>query len=725
MTTSPRGRRWRTAAQTAGWLSLLLLATAVLLADPVGLRTLRHAVFDQYQRWQPRAWQDTAVRIIDVDEESLARIGQWPWPRTRMAQLATQAMQGQAAALGFDVVFAEPDRTSPHAVKGPGQDSATRCAITDAQPDHDTVFAHAMAGSPVVLGFALRPTHTPAPPTPPGATAPAPLPAPARFVVMGPQAAPFLRNFGATIGPVQPLADHAAGLGALAFLPDSDGVVRRVPLLLRVGDQLLPSLVTEMLRVAQRQRNITVVTETDGVQEVRIGPLALPTTPSAELWVHYAPSAPKRTIPAWKLLEGLVPASELQGRLLLVGSSAEGLLDLRFGTQGHMVPGVEVHAQALEQILSDALLSRPAWAQAVEALALLLGGIAVGALALTTRPAVASAAAAVVLGAVGATSWWAFTDQRLLLDPLTPSLGIVGAFILPTLLRHHTSEKRRRWVAQAFSRYVSPNLVAHIVEHPEQLALGGQRQHCTFIFTDLAGFTGLMERIDPSEAVGLLNDYLDGMIGVAFQHQGTLDRIVGDGIAIMFSAPIPQPDHRERAFGCALELQRFATAFALRQQASGVPFGHTRIGVHSGEVIVGNFGGKTIFDYRALGDPVNTASRLESSNKALGTRLCVSQAVLVACPAAAVRCVGRLIFKGKTKPLTVFQPAHDGLDLPVDAAALERYAQAYALMAAEQPEALAAFEALALSDPAEPLVQFHLERLRRGDKGDVITLVDK
>jgi adenylate cyclase len=584
-----------------------------------------------------------------------------------------------------------------------------------AMPDHDTAFAQAMQHGKVVLGFSV--VATAAADAPAGQAA-----SRARFVEAGQSAAPFVRGFGGAVGATPVLAAHAAGQGALTFLPDADGVVRRVPTLLRVGDRLVPTLVTEMLRTGQGQTNVLVRSAPDGVQQLRIGGLTLPTAGSGELWLHYAPPAPQRTISAWKLVEGLVPPAELAGRLLLVGASAQGLMDLRFGAHGQLVPGVEIHAQALEQILDGTTLWRPSWAQVLEALVLVLGGLAVGMLALKTGPAAASVATATVLGGLWAGAWWAFAEQRVLLDPLTPSLGIACAFMLPSLVRHHGTERRKRWIAAAFSRYVSPNLVAHIVEHPEQLTLGGQRLQCSFVFTDLADFTQLMERIDPAAAVHLLNQYLDGMIAVAFRHHGTLDRIVGDGIAIMFSAPLPQADHRARAVACAIELQRFATGFAQAQQAAGVAFGHTRIGVHSGEVIVGNFGGGAIFDYRALGDPVNTASRLEAANKWLGTRLCLSQDVLGDAPDLPLRCVGRLVFKGKSRPLKVFHPAHDGLDAPVDAAALSRYAEAYALMERRDPLALAAFQALALADPGEPLVRLHLARLQAGELGDILVL---
>ncbi|MGC3987943.1 MAG: adenylate/guanylate cyclase domain-containing protein [Pseudorhodoferax sp.] len=706
-------RRWRAVGQLAVLGATLALALAVVLADPAWLRAMRHAVFDQYQRWQPRVAQDMGVRIVDVDEESLARLGQWPWPRTRMAELVERARAGGAAVVGFDAVFAEPDRSAPRAL--PQLDAlpaAARAAVL-ALPDPDARFAASLAGAPAVLGFSLRPDGGGA----------AGLPERARYVQLGAPALAYVPQGGGVVAPLPLLAEAAAGLGALSFLPDGDGVLRRVPLVLRTGERLLSSLSVEMLRVAQGQHNILLRADggpAGGLRELRVGRRALPVTADGELWLHFSHGGPARRIPAWQLLQGQVDGGELRGRLLLVGSSAQGLQDLRFTPLAGVVPGVEVHAQALEQMLSGTLLQRPAGMEALEALALLLGGLLVGALALRRGPLPSAAALLAVLGLFAGLGWWAFSAQRLLVDPLTPALGVLAAFLVPSAVRYQASEQRRRWLARAFSRYVSPNLVSHIVQHPEQLALSGQRRECSFIFTDLAGFTGLMERIDPADAVGLLNGYLDGMIAIVFRHQGTLDRIIGDALAIMFSAPLAQRDHRQRAYDCALEMQRFAHAYA-----QGRALGHTRIGVHSGEVIVGNFGGRAMFDYRALGDAVNTASRLEGANKYLGTRVCVSEAVLAGCTGAQVRPVARLRPQGKTRALRVFQPLHDGLPGPVDAAALAAYVQAYAALEQGAPEVLALFEALARQQPDDALVRMHLERLRRGERGDLVVLDGK
>ena len=700
-------------------LLAVVIGVALLLIDPPLMQTLRHTVFDQYQRVHPRVYQPAPVRIIDIDEESLSKIGQWPWPRSRIAELVGRLHQAEVAAIGFDVLFAEPDRTSPKAMLGIWSLPARTQRSIASLPDHDDLLASALEPGGVVLGFALERQ---------GARG-ADLPVQKyRYVMMGESALPFAHAFASAVPSLPLLSAAAAGNGVMTFVPDNDGVVRRVPLLLRLGDTLVPSLAAEMLRVGQGAQNYMVRTsETPGVgmTEVKIGQFTVPTTSSGETWVHYTKPVKERTISAWKILAGEIPDADLKGNLVLVGTSAQGLMDLRFSPLGGVMPGVEAHAQMLEQVLTDSYLYRPAWANSIEALTIIVGSMTLGILGLVTGALVSALLTLAVIAGIIWGGWVAFIDHQLLLDPVTPSLGIFSAFLLSSLMHHFSSERRQRFVKQAFSRYVSPNLVNYIVDHPAELELGGQRQECSFIFTDLVGFTTLMEKIDPGEAVALLNAYLDDMIAIAFQFNGTLDRIVGDAVAIMFSAPVRQPDHRQRALSCALAMQRFAAKYSDDLQAKGVPFGHTRIGIHTGEVIVGNFGGSTIFDYRALGDPVNTASRLEAVNKHLGTRVCVSEATLSGCTGVVTRPVGRLVLKGKSKPLMVFQPIHEGLEIPGAPLVDPHYAAAYALLTQDPVAARAAFEQLAQERPTDPLVHLHLRRLQDNQTGDLIVMTEK
>ncbi|MEY4140004.1 MAG: hypothetical protein RLZZ371_2186 [Pseudomonadota bacterium] len=694
------------------------IGAALLLVDPPMLQTLRHAVFDQYQRLQPRVYQTAPVRIIDIDEESLAKVGQWPWPRTRIAELVERLRKAGVAAIGFDVLFAEPDRTSPKAMLNIWSlpDAAQRSIA--GLPDHDDLLATTLAPGGVVLGFSVERQGK-------GLDLPAQK---YRYVNMGESALPYAHAFSRAVPSLPLLSSAAAGNGVLTFVPDNDGVVRRVPMLVRLGDTLVPSLVAEVLRVGQGAQNYMLRTsETQGVgmTEVKIGQFSVPTTPAGEAWVHYTGPVKERTIPAWKILAGEIPDDQLQGQLLLVGTSAQGLMDLRFSPLGGIMPGVEAHAQLLEQVLTDTYLYRPAWANSIEVLTIVIGGLALGTLALVTGALVSAVATLLVIGGVIWGGWVAFADYRLLLDPATPALGIFIAFLLSSVMHHLSTERRQRFVRDAFSRYVSPNLVTYIVEHPDQLELGGKRQECSFVFTDLAGFTSLMEKIDPAEVVSLLNAYLDQMISIAFSFNGTLERIIGDAVVIMFSAPVQQPDHRQRALDCAIAMQRFASRYADEMKTKGIAFGHTRIGVHSGTVIVGNFGGSHMFDYRALGDTINTASRLESVNKHLGTLVCVSDNTLSGYTGVVARPVGRLVLKGKTEPLMVFQPMNDGLELagaPVDD---PQYAAAYALLTQDAIAARSAFEQLAKERPADPLVNLHLSRLTEGQTGDLIVMSEK
>jgi adenylate cyclase len=495
-------------------------------------------------------------------------------------------------------------------------------------------------------------------------------------------------------------------------------------------DEIYPSLSAEALRVFQGAQNIVVKSSgigdgfggSTGIVNVRIGNILVGTDPQGEVWLHFSKSLPERYIPAWKLLEGEVDPKLVKGQIVFLGTSAKGLLDLRFSPLGDMIPGVEVHTQLVEQMIQGTWLIRPDWDKA--AVVLFLIGMWALLLFLVSRAGVLWS---VLLGAgaVGGTvcaSWYAFTEARLFFDPLFPSLTIIGIFLACSISRHFLRERERRWIKDAFSSYVSPNLVRHLMKNPNQLTLGGENRECAFVFTDLAGFTSLMEESEPSVIASLLNSYLDEMVRIAFRYNGTLDRFVGDAVAVMFSAPIYQPDHAARALACAKEMDTFARGFASARQAEGISFGKTRIGVHTGVVLVGNFGGKTMLDYRALGDPINTAARLERVNKHLGTHICVSGVTAGKCPGFIGRPAGILVLKGKSQGLEAFEPlTREEAESP----AVKAYIEAYRLMKNKNPKALEAFKALAREYPDDPLANYHFKRLERGETGSIVVMTEK
>lgn len=701
----------------------VVLGLILLLIDPLPLQTLRNNVFDQYQRWHPRDYTEVPVRIIDIDEESLVHLGQWPWPRTRIAELVEKLTAAKVAAIGFDIVFAEPDRTSPQAMaelwslKVP-----LRNALKDL-PDHDEMLANSLNSADVVLGFIVERNSmsnkldekntSVAVSTRPSR--------PFRYIYIGEPPGSWLHTFDSMIPALPELDKAAKGIGALSFIPDSDGVVRRVPLVLQVAGKPVPSLVAETLRVAQGERNYVLKSEGSdlGLTEIRIGQFKIPTTAQGEIWIYYSREVPNRYLSAWKVIAGEIPDTLLDGHMVLIGSSAQGLMDLRFSPLGRITPGVEVHAQALEQILSGHILKRPGWAQASEIITIIIGGLLIGFLSIRTKALFAASITFTCLVVLLVGGWFAFRHYELLLNTAMPALVFSLTFVFGSLHHHFISEREQRWIKEAFARYVSPNRVSYLVDHPDTMQLGGSLQECSFIFTDLTDFTKLIESIDPRDAVTMLNTYLDQMIAIAFRYEGTLDRIVGDAVAIMFSAPVPQADHCARALACALEMNVFATNYMEKLATKGIDFGKTRIGIHSGEVVVGNFGGSTIFDYRALGDPVNTAARLENFNKLIGINICISETTLSGCPNASVRPVGRVRLKGKKQILKVFEPL--ATHCIGKYAPLEVYQTAYDLMASEDQTAVRNFRDLGTRYPDDPLVSLHLRRLSKGTElGDLI-----
>lgn len=687
----------------------LALATAINLIDPVALQSLHQLVFDQYQRIKPRVYDDSAVRIIDIDEASVQKYGQWPWPRTLFAQLVKKLHEAQPKVIAFDIIFSEADRTSPNAMMNFWHIDPEQNPQIAKIPDHDRIFADSLRHSNVVLGFVAE-QYTSKPQIPEQK---------ARYLLKGNQ--PGLFNFSSAIKPLPLLEEAADGIGALNKLSIDDDVIRHVPMVIRMGDKLLPSLSTEAIRLSQGMQNyILTSSATDNVmQQIQIGKFLIPTTSDGDVWVYFTPPKPERYIPAWKVLSGETPAASLAGKILLVGTSAHGLEESKYNALGNKMLGIEAHAQTIEQIVGNQVLNRPEWANAIELLAMMLGGLFIGIMAFRRPILDTTLITFTVLAVFLGLGWLAFSQFLYLIDLFTPGLIILLSFICNSSISHFAGERRQRWLKEAFSRYVSPNRVNYILQHPDDLELGVQRRQCSFIFTDLAGFTHVMETIDPEQAVTWLNAYLDQMIGIAFKYNGTLDRIVGDALAIMFSAPLVQEDHQRRALECALEMQAFASQYVAQFDTGNFSSCQTRIGVHSGKVIVGNFGGSTMFDYRALGDPVNTASRLEGANKYLHTSICVSEATLAGCDDIPARPIGYLLLKGKTQPLKTYQPSP--LGTPVD----HEYLAAYQLLADNDEKAFAAFAELAQVRVDDPLVELHLKRLQDGEGGELIVIHDK
>ncbi len=692
---------------------LLLMAAALLLADPQPLAQLRESVFDAHQRLRPRQWLPSPLRFVEIDDASLSKIGQWPWPRDRLAALVDRLHANGARVIALDLLLVEPDRLSPQRPFGEAKPAQQWVDPVTPVVDTDAVLADAIARAPVVIGFAMIDEQNDARP---------PLKA---EILADPSADPGIRaaGFAGAIVPLPGLGAAAAGIGALNVGLTGSGVVRGVPIVLALNNEVFPSFIAEVLRVAQRADRMTVETgDPMSPAHVAIGALSIPIGADGQLRLYFAPPTKTIIVPAWQVIAGDHDPSLFRNAIVIVGAGATGLQDRHPTPLSLTLPGPLLHLQGLEQILSQTYLYRPDWAKGAELLMLLGLGAALLLVLRRSGPAAGAVIGCAATMAAVAASWFAFVEARFLFDPVLPAIAVFLVFLGTSLVRYMQIERQHRWIRSAFASYVAPSIVDELVRHPDQLALNGERREISCLFTDLEGFTVLVEGQEPARIVPVLNDYLDGLVRIVFRFEGTVDKIIGDAVHVIFGAPIPMAGHHERAVHCALALDAFADDFAARQRKVGLPFGRTRIGVNSGSAIVGNFGGALHFDYTAHGDMVNTAARLEGANKYLGTRILVSEATVAGCPAFRGRPAGDLLLKGKTRPVKVFEPAVATID-PV---LIEAYRDAYQMMVAgDHAGALAAFASLNQRFPEDPLVAFHRDRLQRGETGTVIRLSDK
>ena len=699
------------------------MALATQFLDPPFRVRIRDASFDQLQALSPLPYHSTLpIRVIAIDDASLASLGQWPWPRTVIAQMVDRLHDLGARVIAFDVIFSEPDRTSPEQLAAAWpQDPILHDRLMQL-PAHDKILAESLAHHPVVIGFPIesRVTNAPLPPVK------------SHFLNFGGDARDWLPQYGGGVASLPVLTDAEAGSGAISLSPDSDGILRAMPLLYRVRDELYPGLALEALRLFLGLDNLSIQVASStqvgyardpGIVGVGLGNDAfVPTTSDGRLWLHFRPLTPDRYLSAQDLLAGTVDSRLIRDSIVFIGATAKGLGDTTYSPLGELIPGIEGHVQLTEQMLSGDFLLRPGWENDFIVVLLLGTGLLLWFMLARYRPAWSVLLTTLIIAGLFAFSWWLFVSQQLLFDPAYPTLVVGMLFMVMMVPRYLQTEWEQRWIRDAFSRYVSPNRVKYLQEHPQNIELGGTYRECSFVMTDLQGFTTLMEKYTPTQLSHLINNYLDGMIQIAFRHEGTLDRIVGDAVAVMFSAPLTQPDHATRALACALEMDHFSQEFSHYQQEQGISFGRTRIGIHTGTVMVGNFGGKSMLDYRALGDAINTAARLETINAQLGTYICVSSITVAQCPTFVGRPVGQLVLKGKTAAITAFEPlSAEAMAEPGN----QEYLAAYALMEAESAEATTTFQQLSEKYPNDPLANYHAKRLASGAKGSRMVMSSK
>ena len=668
-------RRWF--AQKAGFARLMCLGLLVVFAalrvwDPPPVQELRLRTFDIFQLIDPRHKAARPVTIIDIDDKSLAKFGQWPWSRTRIADMIINLTNNGAVAIGFDVVFSEPDRLNPDLVASQMRylDDATRSRLREL-PSNDQILSDAIKRSHVVLGE----TGLPAVESEIDKTLPF-----TGVATVGEEGAErFLFEWPGLLRNVPVIEKVAAGRGLFSINTERDGFIRRVPLIMRAQGNIMPSLSLEVLRVVTGTPTLLVRTDKTGIRAIRLKGVEIPTDKNGQLWVHYARYDPSIYVSAADVLDNTVQPSKIAGKLVLIGTSAAGLNDLKTTPVSSTMPGVEIHAQVIESVLSGAVISQPNYALGVELLAALIIGILVIIFTPNLGPVRLVLAGALFAAILIGTSWFFYAQYRYLIDftyPLLSTTAIYLTFIFASFVRE---QRQRVQIRGMFAQYMSPELVEQLAQTPEKLKLGGEEREMTIMFSDVRGFTSISESFkhDPQGLITLMNRFLTPLTNVIRAHKGTIDKYMGDAIMAFWNAPLDDKAHEINACEAAVGMLERIDEVNKEREQEAIDGGHTYfplnvgIGLNTGIGVVGNMGSDRKFNYSVLGDSVNLASRLEGQTKEYGFPIIVgSRTALAAKDKFAILELDFIMVKGKTEPEVIYAIA--GRDDVMQSAAFQR-----------------------------------------------------
>jgi adenylate cyclase len=638
------------------FLSLLLAAIVAGLLiglriyDPAPVASMRASGFDMLQQLWPRPNLQQPVRVVDIDEDSLRQLGQWPWPRDRLAALINNINALGPASIALDILFPETDRLSPSAFLERPEVSKLVTPVAGATlPDNDQIFASAIKQAPVVVAASMVANGPPA----------AALPSKAGFAQTGldakgaPPLAPYL------LSNLQPLDDAASGIGLINIdLAENGGIARTLPLVWSDGQNFHPGLSLEALRVAQGQDTYVINGSeqlANAINSIRVGAIEIPTSEDGLMQVYYRHTDPAMMISAAQLLqpdklEAL--RDRIAGHIVLIGTSATGLLDTRVSSLGESIPGVTVHAQALEQILSGQFLTRPQWAESAEILFIAISALIFSILALHLRPVdMIGSFILMLVFAIGVVAY-AFKTKGIMVDATFPILAAILTFLASLAFKLLVADRQGRMLRSAFGRYVAGSVLTEIERNPGALKLGGEMRDITVMFVDIRNFTPLTQTLPPADLVHVVNTVLSHCTDAVLSESGTLDKYVGDGLMAFWNAPVTVAEHQRRAAVAAIKIQAEIRALNEKQDFAAIlrprglwPVG-VRVGLSSGPATVGNMGSLERFDYSALGETVNAGARAEAACKHVDTDILIAGEILGATAQLAVLPAGKLALKG-------------------------------------------------------------------------------
>ena len=627
-------------------------------------------VYDARLRLTMANGVDPRIVIIDIDEKSLAVEGRWPWRRDKLGTMLDQLFDHyKVGIVGFDVVFAERDESSGLGIlRDLGQkelkgNAQYQGVLKDVAPqlEYDRLFAERMKNRAIVLGYYFsdvslqdgkgRASGVLPKPVLPGGTFKGKKILFTNWV-----------GYGANLEDFQ---QAAVSGGHFTTLPDEDGVTRRVPMLVEYDGAYYESLSMAIIRVGLGLPPVVPgfpeakfwSKDYPGLEWVEIGSMRVPVDSFVAALVPYrGKQGSFQYISATDVLHANVPLNDLKNKIVLVGTTAPGLYDLRATPVASVFPGVEIHANLIAGMLDDSIKQRPPYVLGAEVVLLLFSGIGMALLLPMVNPLRATVLTIVMLVAVFATNVLVWTEGNLVLPLASGLLMIAVLFALNMSYGFFVESRAKRQITGLFGQYVPPELVEEMSRNPEAFSMEGESRELSVLFSDVRGFTTISEGLDPKELSKLMNEFLTPLTRIIYKHRGTIDKYMGDCIMAFWGAPINDPHHARNAVMAGMEMHRFLEELQPHFKQRGWPPIHIGVGVNSGRMSVGNMGSEIRLAYTVMGDAVNLASRLEGITKQYHVRMIVGEKTRAEVPEVVFRELDRVKVKGKEAPVAIFEP---------------------------------------------------------------------
>ncbi len=691
-------------------VGVTLVMWALLLWRPTFTEFIELKLYDLKFRFRGTRPPSPDVVILAIDDDSIKKIGRWPWSREELAALLKTIKEAGPKVIALDIIFAEKQETGAlRTVNSLRQEFRSKgvtspeimgvLAREEQRADVDRKLAQVIKeGSPTILGFFFRGVGGTA-----GGVRPERLTGSTfvqaatynmvRCLDIEPSKVPLIGAAGVELNLAE-FIEASAGGGYFNMVPDADGGVRWFPLTIIYGSDFFAPMSLVATDHYLGRPPLAITLSQLGVQQIRLGQMSIPTDRHGRVLINYlGPAGMIPTYSAASLLDGHLPPRLLKDKIVLLGATAVGIYDLRVTPFSGIFPGVEIQATVIDNMLKDNFIRSPMLALPLMMLIILGLGIFLAVFLPRLSAAWSFIITLATIEAYTAFNYLLFSRLNLQLELFYPLMTVILVYVGVSMQRFLAEERERVRIRKAFESYVAPTVVQEMLKHPEQLRLGGERREISILFSDIRGFTSMSENLDPESLVRLLHDFLNPMSNIIINHGGTIDKYMGDAIMAEFGAPLIQPDHARLACRTALEMAVTLKKLNEQWHEQGRPPLKIGVGINSGPVAVGNMGSERLFDYTAIGDNVNLASRLEGLNKYYGTSILISQhtAELLG-DEFILREVDRVRVKGKAQAAGIFEVIGEGDSSPVLVKFLDAYHRGLVLYRQQRwAESLTAF----------------------------------